>query len=976
MGLLLSVGTGFAQSGTEGPLNWSLSGETLTISGNGAMPNYPDQSRAPWSSVSNQIKYVEIEEGVTSIGDMAFRSYSNLISVNIPNTLKSIGNWTFYSCSSLSSITIPESVISIGYDAFHNTSWFNNQPDGVIYMAKVLYCYKGTMSDDTIIDVKEGTLSISSYAFEGYKGLILITIPESVISIGRGAFYDTSWFNNQPDGVIYMAKVLYDYKGTMPDNTIIDVEEGIVSISDYAFSGCKGLISITIPNSVTWIGDYAFYNCSSLASVSIPNSVTWIGNRTFYNCSSLASVSIPNCVTWIGEAAFYNCSSLTSVSIPNSVTWIGNRAFYNCSNLASIEVENLNPSYSSENDVLFNKEKTNLIQCPARKNGDYTIPASVTTIEDYAFYGCGSLSSVSIPESVITIGSDAFYGCSNLSSVAIPASVTRIGDGAFLDCSNLVSIEVENLNPSYLSETGVLFNKEKTNLIQCPARKSGNYIIPAGVERIEGSAFYGCGSLSSVSIPNSVRLISNRAFYNCIGLISLIIPEGVDWILSNAFQNCIGLTSLIIPESVTWIGDRVFEGCSGLSELTLPFVGPSPAYPEQNVVFGALFGTEPNSAMQAVVQGGSTYYLPKNLKKITLTSPCIKISSHAFNGCTMLEEVILPNSLTRIEEYAFYSCSNLSKIDIPEKVTSIGDYAFSRNANLVSVDFHNIATSIGNQAFSRNANLVSVIFSPNITSIGRLAFGSCPLTTTHLYIPNASVDVNAFSALELDSLTIGQPLTALSNIFKSVSNLKMLAVGKDCQSLSADVFAGCSNLVELSLPFIGTSPTTPTVLSTLFGSDVPVSLKKLALVRSSNNIQIASNALSGLFHLTELTLSSNVRSLGEKALSDCSGLEHLYSHWENPPVAYSNSTFEGVNKFACVLHVPMGSKVKYSHEQAKGWNEFFDIREEAVGIVEPQHTPSLPIGYYNMMGQKLLKEPERGMYIILYDNGKAVKVMR
>lgn len=178
----------------------------------------------------------------------------------------SIGNGVFSGCTGLTSVTIPNSVTSIG-----------------------------------------------NVAFQGCTGLTSVTIPNSVTSIGLQAFSNTGWYNNQPDGVIYLGKVLYKYKGTMPLNTSIAIKEGIVSISSEAFEDCTGLISVSIPNSVTMIDNCAFDGCTSLTSVSIPNSMTKINYRTFAQCSGLTSVSISNSVTEIDERAFYLCEKLKTI---------------------------------------------------------------------------------------------------------------------------------------------------------------------------------------------------------------------------------------------------------------------------------------------------------------------------------------------------------------------------------------------------------------------------------------------------------------------------------------------------------------------------------------------------------------------------------------------------------------------------------------------------------------------------------------
>ncbi len=368
-----------------------------------------------------KVTNLTIPNSVTEISDFAFYNCTGLTSVTIPNSVTEISSSAFYNCTGLTSVTIGNSVTEIGEEAFYNTPWYNNLPDGVIYMGKVLYKYKGTKPENTTIEIKEGTTSIyssafygcdwltsitipnsvtkigssafygcywltsitipnsvtsiGSSAFYGCHWLTSITIPNSVTSIGDDAFYSTPWYNNQPDGVIYINKVLHEYKGTMPKNTTIEIKEGTVSISPSAFSGCDGLTSVTIPNSVTEIGFAAFYKCTGLKSITIGNGVSSIGDNAFYDCRRLKSVHItdlakwckivfdrenplsyahklyldgklvtdlviPEGVTEIGQWAFCDCTGLTSVTIPNSVTSIGEYAFSNCTGLKHIYSHN------------------------------------------------------------------------------------------------------------------------------------------------------------------------------------------------------------------------------------------------------------------------------------------------------------------------------------------------------------------------------------------------------------------------------------------------------------------------------------------------------------------------------------------------------------------------------------------------------------------------------------------------------------
>ena len=418
---------------------------------------------------------------VTEIATDAFRGDKYLKSITIPNGVTSIGEYAFSTCPKLESIVIPNSVNTVGSAAF------------------------GACTGLTSVTIGNSVTSIGDSVFSGCTGLTSVTLGNSVTSIGNGAFYGCSGITSViiPDSVTDMGyNALYGCTGL----TSVTIGNSVTSIGARAFYYCTSLTSVTIPNSVTSIGVSAFENCSSLTSITIGNGVESIGDSAFGGCESLASVYItdiakwcaisfestnaanplqyahnlylngelvtdlviPDGVTNIEKYAFYCCTCLTSVIIPDSVTSIGSSAFSGCNKL--IEVRNLSNLSITNGYVGYYakhvyKEGESYLHTTADgfifyENGDevylvaytgneteLTLPANYNgknyAINQYAFYRCTNLTSVTIPNSVTSIGADAFYNCTGLTSVTIPNSVTSIGEGAFYYCTDLTSITYE-----------------------------------------------------------------------------------------------------------------------------------------------------------------------------------------------------------------------------------------------------------------------------------------------------------------------------------------------------------------------------------------------------------------------------------------------------------------------------------------------------------------------------------------------------
>ncbi len=328
----------------------------------------------------------------------------------------------------------------------------------------------------------------------------------------------------------YSVKYIYgfEYCTTL---TSVTVSASVETIGTDAFYGCSNLTSITLPESLTELQSGAFSGCSSLESIEIPYGVTEIASHTFYGCSNLTKVTLPFSVESIGDYAFYQCTNLASVNIPNGVESIGSRAFAYCSNLSSV-----------------------------------TLPSTLTSLSD-AFFCCSGLTSVTIPYGVTKIWEDTFSECYNLKTVTIPSSVTSINGNAFLHCTSMTAVNVSENNQSYTSVDGVLYSKDKTELVYYPSAKTdSSYTIPSGVTTIGYRAFNYGENLESVAISDSVNSIGEGAFRNCTKLTSVVIPDNAS-IGFAAFQKCTDLATVTIPSSVTSIGAWAFYDCTSLTDV-------------------------------------------------------------------------------------------------------------------------------------------------------------------------------------------------------------------------------------------------------------------------------------------------------------------------------------------------------------------------------------------------------------------------
>jgi hypothetical protein len=412
--------------------------------------------------------------------------------------------------------------------------------------------------------------------------------------------------------------------------------------AQFAFSTNNGALTIT---------RYS----GSVGSLIIPSSVyglpvTAIGTNAFIFSYGLTNVTIPTSVSEIQSSGFALAFNLITINIPGSVTNIGISPFDSCHDLTAITVDTINPAYSSTDGVLFDKGTTTLIQYPGGKVGTYTIPDTVTNIQDVAFNLCPGLIGITIPNSVMRIGSSAFRSCTGLGNVSLPNSIRNVPEYAFADCYYMTNISIP----------GSVTNIGGAAFIAC--QHLANLVIPYGMISIGGDAFGGCYSLHSVSIPDTVTNIGPAAFALCTGLASIdvatnnpalsskdgvmfdkgqttllqypagaaasyTIPNGVITIGDAAFLDCINLTNVIIPNSVTSIGTTAFDFCR-LTNVSIP---------------------------TSITNIGAWAFYGNPLTSITIPSSVSAIGSCAFQSCQILTEIYFTGNAPLMDSSVFYS---------------------------------------------------------------------------------------------------------------------------------------------------------------------------------------------------------------------------------------------------------------------------------------------------------------------------------
>lgn len=735
-----------ATSGTTGDCTWNLNDVgTLTISGYGAMENYTSSSKSPWGQ---SIKKVIIEQGVTSIGNYTFSNCTTLTSVTFPASLENIGEGAFDGCQKLSSLDFVQCshFSEIGKYAFRNCTSLTSFKLPNYNSWPLMYIEEGAFYNCTnliSVDLPNETIHIGNNAFEGCSKLYSF--------ICKDKFYAGDYsFNKCKSLTTLSGRARHVGKSAFAScASLISIEVGYdpdptsgsyfsSPIGQTAFSGCTALSSITLHSSVNEIGLEAFRNCTSLASIHIPAKVTSLSGSHFSGCISLSSItvdenntkyySVGNCIIQKGSAnklvvgcknsvipddgsvtriaayAFDNCDTPVSVTVPNSITYIENQAFYG-SQLESITLPFVGTSATSLYPL------SHIFILP---NYDYSTGTGIETYDSSRVPS--SLKTVKITNANLYSG--AFANCTNITTIGIGGGVLNIDTAAFTGTTGLERIEVDENNPHYSSVNGILYNKEKTQIIWVPDNHktlfrvnytyaNGDTALPTVEERIKTGAPY------AVNVPEIIGYSARSD-----GDLSGTMPDH-DVVINVVYYENERFSYGDCNDSISWT--LYTDGM-----LVLRGVGNMPNYTSGGTPWASYADQVKTVYIDPRITSIGNYSFEncRNMTFIDYGYSMKTIGEYAFSGCSSLASFKLPDSVTTISKGAFSNCTGLNNVVISDYVTSIEDSAFSGCSELIQVTIGGSVSNIGNNAFADCGKLTQVYFRGEPATLGDNALGS------------------------------------------------------------------------------------------------------------------------------------------------------------------------------------------------------------------------------------------------------------
>lgn len=727
-------------NGKTGDLTYNYDSETATLylTGDGNTEEYKSVNDVPWAAYGANIQHISISSGVKEVDPSIFFYTSKLNSfiVDNNNTSFTVVDNDLYSRDKtkfyhFGNIDDENKVLDNAVETICDYAFLNNNklttlalPDKVKQIGEM--AFRGTSLSE--LTLPEGVETIPYYCFKDTKKLTQITIGENLKKIGYGAFQDSA-----------VNTVILDKNGDKSKDEYVTLPQSIKEIGDYAFYNSK-IENLVVEGGLETIGEHAFSN-SQLRTAVVPDTLTSIGSGiiddtpfdNYYKYDpnvlyfgkyavkyrdqySVSDIILKEGTIGIADGGL-NFNSINKLYIPASLKFVGKTFFVGLfSRLNKIELASDNQSFTLDNGILFNKDKTILYKCPYESTiTNYTVPSTVKCIFTAAFAGCKSLNNVEIPSTVNEIGNGAFLG-SGITSVSIPKSIKSISTQCFYGCDKLALVTF----PDELETIGV-------GAFALCGLKSVKF--PSKLKGIEWDSFQENTQLKEINIPNSVTYIGTSAFRKCSSLEKAVAGTGLTKLSSNLFSQCTSLKSAEFKGKVTSVLDDVFYKCSSLKTVS----GLS------NVTFlGERAFKNCSSLSGFTIPKGVTFIKDnvfENASNITLNASAdfYSIGDYSFSGCKGLKIRSL-GGLKQIGNYAF-SKSDITKMVIPDTTTSIGASAFESCTDLAQIKIGKSIKTIKENCFKNCTSLKKLFLPPDTATLEKGSFESCPELTT-LYLTN------------------------------------------------------------------------------------------------------------------------------------------------------------------------------------------------------------------------------------------------
>ena len=775
-----------------------------------------------------ELKELVFPDNITNIGDFLFTG-SNLTSVTIPNSVKSIGSSVFYKCNNLKEVhSLIEQPFAIDPSVFQYKNNYSTE-----FTTATLYVPAGTKAKYQATD---GWNNFTNIVEEGGS------VPADNITFADAnvrALCVANWDTNH-DG--YLSKT----------------EAAAVTDLGEVFRGNRDIQSfdeLQYFTGLTTIGEHAFHDCRGLTSITLPNSVTTIGFGAFWYCESLTSLVIPGSVKTINQSAIFVCRSLTSITIPKSVTSIGIQNLNYCNNLTTVKVESGNTVYDSRNNcnaIIETNTNTLIAGCKGT-----TIPSTVTAIGRIAFQG-SDLTTITIPNSVTSIGASCFLACKKLTTITIPSSVTTLGGTLFYGCEVLSTIKVESGSTVYDSRDNCNAIIEKnTNTLVAGCK---NTIIPSTVTSIGANAFRSCYGLTSITIPNSVKSIEEGAFQDCTGLkevYSLIekpFAIGMDVFQYDDNGETKFTSAVLYVPAGTKSKYQTTDGWKNFTNI-VEEGGETPVV--DNITFA-------DANVKAICvenwdTNGDGELSRDEAARVTDLGDVFRRNA----DIKAFPELLYFTNLKSIPEAAFLDCTNLNHIYLPHSVTSIGLSAFLRCKSLTYITIPNAVKTIENTAFSECSGLKSIKVESANT------------------VYDSRNDCNAIIVTETNRLILGCQNTVIPNTVKTIAvsafgdciGLTSINIPASVESIEIYAFNSCTGLTSITVE--SDNP----VYDSRNGCNAIIETKTNKLIVGCQSTVIPNTvtrieevAFYGCSTLTAIDIPNSVTSIGESAFFDCTGL--------------------------------------------------------------------------------------------------------